>query len=123
MRLRNSCGSESSASSTTLAKCSRFIFHPLNKGTLTPSSRRFRHHRQLFYRRLRLPLRPPPRRALAEGGHRHLTTDQEGLSRAILDVIGSCPNGTPEPLANAGIPNARREQLFERGGGADPDVG
>src|SRR3989449_9334430 len=34
MRLRNSCGSESSASSTTLTKCSRFILHPLNKGTL-----------------------------------------------------------------------------------------
>src|SRR5229473_2644065 len=29
MRLRNSCGSESSASSTTLTKCSRFILHPL----------------------------------------------------------------------------------------------
>jgi hypothetical protein len=29
MRLRNSCGSESSVSSTTLTKCSRFILHPL----------------------------------------------------------------------------------------------
>src|SRR6266704_3557772 len=29
MRLRNSCGSVSSASSTTLTKCSRFILHPL----------------------------------------------------------------------------------------------
>src|SRR5437667_4767958 len=29
MRLRNSCGSESSASSTTLAKRSRVIVHPL----------------------------------------------------------------------------------------------
>src|SRR6266852_7765066 len=29
MRLRNSCGSESSASSTTSTKCSRFILHPL----------------------------------------------------------------------------------------------
>src|SRR5450759_309942 len=28
MRLRNSCGSESSTSSTTSAKCSRFILHP-----------------------------------------------------------------------------------------------
>src|SRR6266851_3588152 len=28
MRLRNSCGSESSASSTTSTKCSRFILHP-----------------------------------------------------------------------------------------------
>src|SRR2546425_6946132 len=37
MRLRNSCGSESSACSTTSTKCSRFILHPLiNKGTLTP---------------------------------------------------------------------------------------
>src|ERR1700746_1471560 len=29
IRLRNSCGSESNASSTTLTKCSRFILHPL----------------------------------------------------------------------------------------------
>jgi hypothetical protein len=29
MRLRNSCGSESRASSTTFTKCSRFILHPL----------------------------------------------------------------------------------------------
>ena len=31
MRLRNSHGSESSVSSTTLTKCSRFIFHPLKE--------------------------------------------------------------------------------------------
>src|SRR5208337_4276292 len=31
MRLRNSCGSESSASSTALAKCSRFMVHPLKR--------------------------------------------------------------------------------------------
>src|SRR2546425_8944608 len=31
MRLRNSCGSESSASSTTLTKCSRFILYPLKQ--------------------------------------------------------------------------------------------
>jgi len=31
MRLRNSCGSESSASSTTLTKCSRSILHPLKQ--------------------------------------------------------------------------------------------
>jgi hypothetical protein len=30
-RLRNSCGSESSASSTTLTKCSRFILYPLKR--------------------------------------------------------------------------------------------
>src|SRR5207253_3318899 len=59
MRLRNSCGSESSTSSTTLTKCSRFILHPLiNKGTLTPSSRRRlrRNHRHLLCCCLRLPL-------------------------------------------------------------------
>src|SRR6266704_2325893 len=66
MRLRNSCGSESSASSTTLAKCSRFILHPLDKGTLTPSSLRpHRHHCHLCRRRY-LPLRLP-RLAPAEG--------------------------------------------------------
>src|SRR5947209_2262697 len=31
MRLRNSCGSESRDSSTTLTKCSRFILHPLEQ--------------------------------------------------------------------------------------------
>src|SRR5690242_11160999 len=31
IRLRNSCGSESNASSTTLTKCSRFILHPLKQ--------------------------------------------------------------------------------------------
>src|SRR5713226_6566647 len=31
MRLRNSCGSESSASSTISTKCSRFILHPLTQ--------------------------------------------------------------------------------------------
>ena len=31
MQLRNPCGSESSASSTTLPKCSRFILHPLKQ--------------------------------------------------------------------------------------------
>ena len=32
LRLRNSWGSESSVSSTTLTKCSRFIVHPLKEG-------------------------------------------------------------------------------------------
>src|SRR6266699_4823937 len=73
MRLRNSWGSESSASSTTLAKCSRFILHPLNKGTLTPSSlRRLPHHRHLLCGRLRPPLHLLPRLALVEEGHRKL---------------------------------------------------
>src|SRR5690242_20625420 len=71
MRLRNSCGSESSAFSTTLTKCSRFILYPLiSKGTFTPSSRRRllrHHHRHLLQRRLRLPLRLLPRLALVEG--------------------------------------------------------
>src|SRR5713226_10292123 len=64
MRLRNSCGSESSASSTTLTKCPRFILHPVQQitSTLTPNSRRrlCRHHRHLLCRRLRLllPLLP-----------------------------------------------------------------
>src|ERR1019366_560005 len=31
MQLQNPCGSESSASSTTLPKCSRFILHPLKQ--------------------------------------------------------------------------------------------
>src|SRR5438552_9607932 len=32
IRLRNSCGSESNASSATLTKCSRFILHSLKYG-------------------------------------------------------------------------------------------
>src|SRR5436853_2244434 len=69
MRLRNSCGSESSASSTTLAKRSRFILHPLDTGTLTPSSRRYRsrHYRNPLCRRRHLPLRLLSRLAPAEG--------------------------------------------------------
>jgi hypothetical protein len=64
---------------------------------LTPSSRRrlCRHHRHLLCRRRRLrlplPLRLLPRLALVEGGHRQLPTDQEGLSRRILDAFCSCP--------------------------------
>src|SRR5712692_3324527 len=65
----------------------------LNKGTLTPSSRRRlrRHHRHFLRRRLRLPLPLLPRLALVEGGHRQLPSDQKGLRRGILDVFGSCP--------------------------------
>src|ERR1019366_8032505 len=74
-----------------------FTLHPssikTNKGTLTPSSRRrlLRHHRHFLCRRrrLRLPLRRLPRRAVVERGHRQ--TDQKGLSRGILDVFCSCP--------------------------------
>src|ERR1035438_9955911 len=71
-----------------------FTLHPssikTNKGTLTPSSRRrlLRHHRHFLCRRLRLPLRLLPRRAVVERGHRQ--TDQKGLSRGILDVFCSC---------------------------------
>src|SRR5438128_2275459 len=78
-----------------------FTLHPspteLNKGTLTPSSRRRlrRHHRHFLCRRLRLPLRLLPRRALVEGGHRQVPTDQKGLSRGILDVFCSCPMVRP----------------------------
>src|SRR5713226_6188527 len=73
-----------------------FALHPspteLNKGTLTPSSRRrlCRHHRHLLCLRLRLPLRLL-RLALVEGRHRQLPTDQKGLSRGILDVFCSYP--------------------------------
>ncbi len=85
----------------------------INKGTLTPSSRRHlcRHHRHLLLcRRLRLP----PRLALVEGGHRQLPTDQEGLSRGILDVFCPCPMLRLVPLANGGIPTPQREELLER---------
>src|ERR1700736_6144538 len=96
MRLRNSCGSESSASSTTLTKCSRFILHPLTRirARLTPSSLRrlllCPHHCHLPCRRLRLPLRLP-RLALVEGGHRQLPSDRKGLRRGILGVFCPCP--------------------------------
>src|SRR5712692_6366428 len=64
----------------------------INKGTLTPSSRRLcRHH--LPCRRLRLPLLP--RLALVGRGYRQQPTDQKGLSRGILDVCCSCPMVRP----------------------------
>ena len=65
----------------------------INKGPLTPSSRRRlrRHHRRLLCRRLHLPLRLLPRLAPVEGGHRQLPTDQKCLSRGILHIFCSCP--------------------------------
>src|SRR6266576_3540289 len=102
MRLRNSGGIESSASSTTLTKCSRFILlhTQLERGTLTPSSlRRLRRHHRHIYRRFRLPLHLPPRLALRlaplEGERRSLPSDQRPQGRDILNVLRSCPNGTP----------------------------
>src|SRR6266851_2429539 len=92
IRLRNSSGSESNASSAVLMKSARFILHPLRH--VTPSSRHH-HHRHLLYRhhRLRflLPLRLLPRLALLEAGDRQLPTDQKTRSREILDVFCSCP--------------------------------
>jgi hypothetical protein len=86
---------------------------------VTPSSRRPCHHPPHLLcrcRRLRLPLGLHlPRLALVEGGHWQPPTDQEGLSRGILDIFCSCPNGTPRyTLANAGILDSRREKLLER---------
>src|ERR1035441_1010647 len=106
-----------------------FTLHPsptkINQGTLTPSSRRRRHHRHLRCRRLRLrlPLRLLPRLALVEGGHRQLPANQKGVSRGILDVFCSCPNGTlGTPWQRQTFPMSRREEWFERERGADPDV-
>src|SRR6266850_7436558 len=98
MRLRNSSGIESSASATTLTKCSRFILCTLNQesGTLTPSSlRRLRRHHRHVYRRVRLPLHLLPRLAPLEGERRSLPSDQRPQGRDILNVLRSCPNGTP----------------------------
>src|SRR5580693_7843183 len=44
---------------------------------------------------LPLPLRPLPRLALVEGGHRQPPSGHECLSRRILDVVCSYSNGTP----------------------------
>jgi hypothetical protein len=71
-----------------------FALHPspseINKGTLTPSSRRLRrHHRHLLCPRLRLPLRLLPRLAPVGGEHRQLPTDQEFVDRGFLDVFRS----------------------------------
>ena|SRR5271170_4207226 len=51
----------------------------------------------ILCRRLRLPLRLLPRLAPVAGGHHQLPTDQKSLSRGILDVFSSCPNGTLRP--------------------------
>src|SRR5437870_7149034 len=112
MRLRNSCGSESSTSSTTLTKCSRFILHPLiNKGTLTPSSRRRlrRNHRHLLCRCLRLPLFVffPVWLFSKED----IGSYRPGLSRGILDVFCSCSMVRPVPLGkrrHSQCPGGRR---------------
>src|SRR5438128_9324515 len=109
MRLRNSCGSESSASSTALTKCSRFILSPvINKGTLTPSSRRplCRH---LLCRRLRLPLHLL-RLALVEGRDRQLPSDQKRPSQCILDVFCSCPMVRLVLLGHATLGGIQRHQ-------------
>src|SRR3984893_14399908 len=92
MRLRNSCGSEPSASSTTLVKCSRFILHPLKlvRSKLIPTSRRrsCRHpHHLLFCGRLP-PLRPL---ALGEGGHRLLRSHKRGKRQCTLESFGAWP--------------------------------
>ena len=84
---------------------------------VTPSSRRRCHPRHLLCRcrRLRLPLPLGlhlPRLALVEEGHWQPPTDHKGLSRGILDVFSSCPNGTPRSLWQTQAPNAQREELF-----------
>ena len=63
-----------------------------------------------------------PRLALAAGGHRHQLTDQEGLGRSQHSgCILLMSDGTPQyPLANAGIPNTRREK---RSNERDPKEG
>src|ERR1022692_1033063 len=104
-----------------------FTLHPsptrINQGTLTPSSRRRRHHRHLRCRRLRLPLRLLPRLALVEEGHRQLPANQNGLSRGILDVFCSCPMVRLVPFwQTQAFPMSRRNERFERERGADPDV-
>src|SRR5450631_4050889 len=66
---------------------------------LTPSSRR--RLRRLLCRRLHLPLRLLPRLAPVEGGHRQ-ATDQEGLSRGVLDIFCSCPNGYAQRVMGEG---------------------
>src|SRR5208282_5016402 len=76
-----------------------FTLHPspteVNKGTVTPSSRRrsCRHHPHLLFLCRRLPLRRllllplRHRRALLARGSRRLPNDQAGLSRGIPDVF------------------------------------
>src|ERR1039458_5266624 len=90
-----------------------FMLHPsptkLNQGTLTPSSRRPRRRRRHRCRRLRLrlPLRLLPRLALVEGGRRQLPANQKGVSRGILDVFCSCPNGTLGKRRHSQCPGVR----------------
>jgi hypothetical protein len=63
---------------------------------VTPSSHRLRHHRRhllFFCRRLhRLP-----RRALVEGGHRHLPIDQLSPGRGAPETFHSCSHRTATP--------------------------
>src|SRR5271157_3927477 len=86
MRLRNSCGSESSASSTILAKCSRFILHPLKteEGKL-----------------LRFLVRGRRRSHALHVADHHLPHVYVGLPTLLFRGVGD--------LGNVGL------QLFERG--------
>src|SRR5437867_1519778 len=92
IRQRNSSGSESSESSTTLMKSLRIILHsPTSEGTLTPNSRYFRrHHHPCLRCHLRLsfplplPLPLPPRLVLLESGQ-----DHRGVGRDTLNLLCS----------------------------------
>src|SRR5439155_11021223 len=98
MRVRNSCGSESTSSSTTFTNCSRFIVH-----LLTCSLRVavvsivgifiFLAVAFVFLFVFFLIL------ALVEGRHRQ--HDPKGLSRGIVDVFCSCSMVSLAPIANA----------------------
>src|SRR5213593_3747750 len=111
IRLRNSSGSESSESSTTLMKSLRFIPHPpTSEGTLTSSSRYFRRHHHPFLRchlRLSFPLPLPlpllPRLVLLESGQ-----DHRGVGRDTLNLLCSYSMLRLAPLRSKGIANEPR---------------
>jgi hypothetical protein len=68
-----------------------FTLHASPTGALTPSSRRLCRHPHHLLLCGRLPLRPLPRRALAEGGHRLLRSHKRGKRQCTLDSFGAWP--------------------------------
>jgi hypothetical protein len=61
--------------------------------------RHCRHHRHLLCGGLLL--RPLPRPALPEEGHRFAPSEPNSLRRGIVSIFCSCPHGTLCPLATA----------------------
>src|SRR5208282_5156646 len=91
MRLRNSCGSESSASSTTLTKCSRFILHRPCEALASSPKQLDRVPRDSNFERAPAPLPADlarfPRRSVSRGHDLLDFFPQPAIRRIILHAL------------------------------------